>query len=103
MAMRTRRLRLTGHGRRVHLRTLGDWTREPMDGIAECCRALMATEKALGESIRRARSAGHPWAEIGRTLGATGSAASFDDVVDALATQRRATWKLLWGERTTSA
>lgn len=103
MAMRARRLRLTGHGRRLHLRTLGDWTREPMDGIAECCRVLMATEKALGESIRQARSAEHSWAEIGRALGATEAAASFDDVVDALATQRRATWELFWAERTKSA
>jgi hypothetical protein len=79
MAMRARRLRWTGHGRRLHLRTLGDRTRDPIDGIAECCRAVMATEKALGESIRRARSAQHPWAEIGRALGATEAAASFDD------------------------
>ena len=103
MAMRARRLRLTGHGRRLHLRTVGDWTREPMDGIAECCRALMATEKALGESIRQARSAEHSWAEIGRALGATEAAASFDDVADALATQRRATWELFWTERAKSA
>jgi hypothetical protein len=35
MAVRSRRLRLAGHGRRLHLRTLGDWTRDPMDGVAE--------------------------------------------------------------------
>jgi hypothetical protein len=103
MAVRSRRLRLAGHGRRLHLRILGDWTRDPMDGVAECCRALMATEKALGESIRQARSAGHSWAEIGRALGATEAAASLDDVADAFALRKRATWELLWMERAKSA
>lgn len=104
MSARSRRLRLgTGHGRRLHLRTLGDWTRDPMDQVAECCRALMALEKALGESIHQARSAGHSWAEIGQALGATETAASFDDVAEAFAARKRATWELFWTERTKSA
>ena len=103
MAVGSRRLRLAGHGRRLHLRTLGDWARDPMDGVAECCRALMATEKALGESIRQARSTGHSWAEIGRALGATETASSFGDVADAYASSKRATWELLWTERSRSA
>jgi hypothetical protein len=73
-----------------------------MDGVAECCRFLMATEKALGESIRQARSAGYSWAEIGRALGATQTAAGFDDVADAFAIRKRLTWELLWKERAES-
>jgi hypothetical protein len=65
MAARSRRLRLASHGRTLHLRSLGDWTSDPMDGVAECCRALMALEKALGESIRQARTTRHSWVEIG--------------------------------------
>lgn len=45
-----------------------------MGGVTECCRALMALERALGESIRQARTAGHSWAEVGRALGATETA-----------------------------
>ena len=74
-----------------------------MDGVAECCGALVATEMALGESIRQARSAGHSWAEIGRALGATETATSFDDVADSYAAIKRATWELFWTERTKSA
>ena len=103
MAARTIRLRLASHGRRLHLRTLGDWTSGPMDGVAECCRALMALDKALGESIRQARSAGHSWAEIGQALGATETAASLEEAADAFAINRRATWERFWTESTESA
>jgi hypothetical protein len=99
----TRRLRLAGHGRKLHVRTLGNWTRDPMDGIAECCRAQLALEKALGESIRQVRRDGHSWAEIGRALGATETAASFAEVADAYAINRRATWERFWTERLQSA
>jgi hypothetical protein len=74
-----------------------------MDGVTECCRALTAVEKALGESIRQARSGGHSWAEIGRALGATETAASLDDVVNAFAATKRATWELFWADRASSA
>ena len=103
MAVTSRRLRLRGHGAGLRLSISGDWTSDPMGGVAECCRALMALEKALGESIGYARSAGHSWAEVGRALGATETAASFDDVADAFAAQKRATWQLFWKERTQSA
>jgi hypothetical protein len=63
----------------------------------------MALEKALGESIRQARSAGHSWADVGRALGATETAAGFDDVADAFAATKRATWELFWTERAKSA
>ena len=103
MAVTTRRLRLRGHGSGLRLSIRGDWTGDPMGEVTECCRALMALEKALGESIGHARSAGHSWAEVGRALGATETAASLDDVVDAFAANKRATWKLFWMERAKSA
>ena len=103
MNPRTRRRRLVGRGRNLRLHISGDWARDPLDGVAECCRALMALDKALGESIRQARSAGHSWAETGRALGATETATSFDDVADAYAAIKRATWELFWTERTRSA
>lgn len=86
MAVTSRSLRLKGHGTGLRLSISGDWSSDPMGGVTECCRALMALEKALGESIRQARSAG-PWAEVWRALGATDSAASFDDVADAFCGQ----------------
>jgi hypothetical protein len=74
-----------------------------MDGVAECCRAQLALEKALGESIRQARRAGHSWAEIGRALGATETAASLAEAADAFAINRRATWERFWTETPESA
>ena len=103
MNPRTRRLRLVGRGRNLRLHISGDWARDPLDGVAECCRALMALDKALGESIRHARSAGHSWAEIGKALGATETAGSLDDVVNAFAATKRATWELFWTDRARSA
>jgi hypothetical protein len=64
---------------------------------------MTALEKALGESIREARAAGHSWAEIGQRLGATEAARSFDDVADAFAASKRAAWELFWKERAESA
>ena len=103
MAVTSRRLRLKGHGTGLRLSISGDWSSDPMGGVTDCCRALMALEKALGESIRQARSAGHSWADVGRALGATETAASFDDVADAFAANKRATWELFWTERAKSA
>ena len=93
---------MRGHGRGLRLSISGDWTSDPVGGVTDCCRALMALEKALGESIRQARSAGHSWAEVGRTIGAAESAASFDDVADAFAVSKRAMWERFWTEQTKS-
>lgn len=92
-----------GHGRKLRLHISGDWTRDPLDGVAECCRALMALDKALGESIHHARSAGHSWAEIGHALGATETAVSLDDLVDAYAATKRPAWELFWTDRARNA
>jgi hypothetical protein len=101
-AVTSRRLRFKGHGTGLRLSISGDWSSDPIGGVTECCRALMALEKALGESIRQARSAGHSWADVGRALGATETAASFDDVADVFAANKRATWELFWTERAKS-
>jgi hypothetical protein len=103
MAVMSRRLRLPGHGTGLRLSISGGWTSDPMGGVIDCCRAIMSLEKALGESISQARGAGHSWAEVGRALGATETAANFHDVADAFAANKRATWELLWTERSKSA
>jgi hypothetical protein len=74
-----------------------------MDGVAECCRALMALEKALGESIRQARTTRHSWVEIGSRSEQLETAASFEEAADAFAINRRAIWERFWTERTKSA
>jgi hypothetical protein len=103
MAVTSRRLRLRGHGNGLRLSISGNWTSDPIGGVTDCCRAITALEKALGESIGEARSAGHSWAEVGRALGATETAATFEEVADAFAANKRATWELFWTERTKSA
>ena len=96
MAVPSRRLRLRGHGSGLRLRAPGGWAGDPLGGVAECCRAVTALEKALGEAIREARRAGHSWAEVGQTLGATETAVGLDDVADAFAANKRATWVRFW-------
>jgi hypothetical protein len=64
--------------------------------LRECCRASIAVDKALGDSIRNARSAGASWQDIGRALSATENAQTQQDVIDALADQKRAVWRRFW-------
>ena len=73
--MRTKKLRVEGHGREMGLRMVGDWEGEPLEGVRECCRLATAVEKALREEVRLARRSGHSWAQIGQTLGVTKQAA----------------------------
>ncbi|MBT2523755.1 hypothetical protein [Arthrobacter sp. ISL-28] len=53
----------------------------------------MAVDKAFGEAIRGSIAAGAGWQEIGRALGVTEAARSKDDVIDALAANRRDAWR----------
>jgi hypothetical protein len=64
-------VRIVGGGGRLRLRTLGDWDSHPLDALRECCRAETALEKAMWQTVRMAREAGHSWAEIGFALGVT--------------------------------
>ena len=63
----TATLRLRGSGEQLRLRVAK--APNPLSDVRECCRASVAVEKALGESIRDALAAGHSWAEVGRALG----------------------------------
>jgi hypothetical protein len=65
----TPRVRVTGSGRGLRLRTLGDWDARPVDALRECCRAQTALAKATWQTVQKAREAGHSWTEIGDALG----------------------------------
>lgn len=65
------RLRIVGGGRGLRLRTLGDWDSHPLEALRECCSAETALEKAMWQTIKRARALGHSWTEIGAALGVT--------------------------------
>ena len=71
VATRAPRVRIVGAGGRLRLRTLGDWTSQPLDALRECCRAETALEKAIWQTVHSAREAGHSWTEIGGALGIT--------------------------------
>jgi hypothetical protein len=68
---RAPRIRIVGAGNRLRLRTLGDWDSNPVDALRECCRAETALEKAMLETVGKAREEGHSWTEIGDALGVT--------------------------------
>ena|SRR5690242_173960 len=92
----TKRLRIAGHGAGLRLRTRGDWEHDPLDGVRECCRASMALDKALGESIRRSVGSGATWTDIARTLGVSETATTDMEVMDALAASKRMVWSKFW-------
>ena len=71
MALRLPRVRIVGHGSHLRLRTVGDWDAHPIDALRECCRAETALEKAMWQTVGRARAAGRSWTEIGDALGVT--------------------------------
>lgn len=56
----------------------------------------MAVDKALGEAIRGARVADASWGDIGRALRVAEDAETAQDVVDALAKQKREVWRRFW-------
>lgn len=93
MFTHTRRVRLTGHGRRLRLRQRGRWGQDALEDLRECCRASMALDKALGEAIRGSIAAGAKWEDIGRVLGVTEAARSKNDIIDALAATKREVWR----------
>ena len=90
MLTATPRLRIVGHGRRLRVRTKGDWPRHSVLALRESCRASVAVEKAVAEAIHGARAGGLSWEEIGRTLGVDGHTPDKQTLIDALADSRRA-------------
>lgn len=65
------KVRIGGEGDRLHLRTVGDWDAHPLDALRECRSVATALEKALWQTVHKAREAGHSWADIGASLGIT--------------------------------
>lgn len=94
--MTTSKLRLTGHGQRLRVRAHGDWS-DPLAGLAECCRASIALDKTLAESIRQAREDGCSWPEIGQILGAAENAQSWPEIRKAMTRNRRVLWDRAFG------
>jgi hypothetical protein len=84
------RVRISGHGTRLRVRTKGDWEADPLAALREACRSSVAIDKTLAEAVQHARRGGASWAEIGRTLGVAEAAIDKDALVDALANSRRA-------------
>lgn len=74
----------------------------PAGTVAVICVSEL-TVKVASTLLNSTSVAAHSWAEVGRALGATETAASFDDVADAFAANKRATWELFWTERAKSA
>ena len=70
-----RHLKVIGHGAGLRVRLVGDWDGQPLDGLREAHHVETAIEKVLREQVRRARSAGCSWSEIGQALGTTKQAA----------------------------
>ena len=93
MIGQTRRIRLSGQGGRLRLRQRGRWGHDTLEDLRECCRVSMATDKALGEAIRDAITAGVPWQDINRTLGVSEAAQSESELIERLAANRREAWR----------
>jgi hypothetical protein len=89
MLMTQPRVRISGHGSRLRVRTKGDWQADPLGALREACRSSVAIEKALAEAIQHARVAGVSWAEVGRALGVAEAADDKDALIDAFAISRR--------------
>jgi hypothetical protein len=83
------RVRISGHGSRLRVRTKGDWEADPIGALREACRSSVAIDKAIAEAIQRARGRGVSWADIGRTLGVADAAEDKDALIDAFAKSRR--------------
>jgi hypothetical protein len=91
-------LRLRGRGHRLRLHTPRSWGRDPLADLAATCRTGVAVDKALGESVRNARGAGHSWSEIAVSLGLPARLSGWDQIAHALAAGRRAVWDRIAGE-----
>ncbi len=89
MAVTKPRVRIAGRGKRLRVRTKGDWTGHTEGALLESCRASVAIEKAVAQAIGDARARGMSWAEIGRTLGVAEQADDKSAMIDAYADSRR--------------
>jgi hypothetical protein len=71
----TKRLRVVGQGPSTRIRLVGDWDDRPLDGIRQARGVERALDKVLHDQVRRARSAGCSWTEVGEALGTSKQAA----------------------------
>jgi hypothetical protein len=69
LAARTTSIRLTGSGAKARLRTIGSWGERPLEDLAIACRASVAVDKLIRQTVAVARERGCTWAEIGHALG----------------------------------
>jgi len=46
----------------------GDWLADPIGGLAELRALQRALDKAMRDTVAKARGAGHSWTEIGAAL-----------------------------------
>jgi hypothetical protein len=70
---RHKKLRITGDGRK--LRLIGDWEKEPLNGLCESAALARAVDKLQRQLVCQSRSAGRSWTEIGASLGISRQAA----------------------------
>jgi hypothetical protein len=82
------RVRIVGRGRRLRVRTKGDWDSDVPTALREACRASVAVDKALAEAVQHARTDDMSWGEIGRVLGVADDATDMDALVTALGQRR---------------
>ena len=69
MDLRPKSIRLVGSGTKARLRTIGTWGQRPLDDLAVACRASVAVEKLIRQTVAQAREEGCTWSEIGHALG----------------------------------
>ena len=97
VAMLKPRLRIVGRASSLRVQTRGDWTTDARSAMQEACRASWGVDKALAKAIRRARTDGKSWTEIGRILGVTQNAPDAEAVINAFGEHRAAMLRHLLG------
>jgi hypothetical protein len=85
-------LRVHGSGARTRVRKRGRWGRDPLADLAVTCRTMIAADKALGESVRAARTAGRTWSQIAVSLGLPATLTTWPEISTALAESHRRIW-----------
>jgi hypothetical protein len=85
-------LRIHGRGARTRVRKRGRWGRDPLADLVLTCRAMVATDKALAESVRAARKAGQTWPQIAMALGLPATLTTWQEISAALAENHRHLW-----------
>jgi hypothetical protein len=88
-------LRIKGSGKHLRVRLRSAPTSDPLASVRECCRAVTALDKAMGEAVLEAVAAGHTWSEVGRAL-ALPPAESAGEVLEAYVFARKSSTRRFW-------